>query len=70
MSRADPLEPELLLRAYAMGVFPMADDREAASVYWVEPKWRKAQSIRADERIRRPREKFNDCRSTAKISFQ
>lgn len=40
MSRADPLDPELLLRAYAMGVFPMADDREAASVYWVEPKWR------------------------------
>lgn len=40
MSRADPLDPELLLRAYAMGVFPMADDRDAASVYWVEPKWR------------------------------
>jgi leucyl/phenylalanyl-tRNA---protein transferase len=29
-----------VLRAYAMGVFPMADHRGAASVYWVEPKQR------------------------------
>lgn len=34
------LDPDLVLRAYAMGVFPMADDRGAASVYWVEPKLR------------------------------
>ena len=34
------LDPELVLRAYAMGVFPMADHRHAASVYWVEPKLR------------------------------
>jgi leucyl/phenylalanyl-tRNA--protein transferase len=34
------LDPDLILRAYAMGVFPMADDRDAASVYWVEPKLR------------------------------
>jgi len=34
------LDPELVLRAYAMGVFPMADHRDAASVYWVEPKLR------------------------------
>lgn len=34
------LEPELLLRAYAMGVFPMADARDAAGVYWVEPRFR------------------------------
>lgn len=34
------LEPELVLRAYAMGVFPMADHRAAESVYWVEPKLR------------------------------
>lgn len=40
MTPADPLDPDLLLRAYAMGVFPMADDRDARSVYWVEPKWR------------------------------
>lgn len=34
------LDPEIVLKAYAMGVFPMADDREASSVYWVEPKRR------------------------------
>jgi leucyl/phenylalanyl-tRNA--protein transferase len=34
------LDPELLLRAYTVGVFPMADSRGAKSVYWVEPKTR------------------------------
>ncbi|MCW3835802.1 leucyl/phenylalanyl-tRNA--protein transferase [Sphingomonas canadensis] len=34
------LDPELVLRAYAMGVFPMADHRTARSVYWVEPRLR------------------------------
>jgi leucyl/phenylalanyl-tRNA--protein transferase len=36
----EPLDPDLLLRAYATGVFPMADSREAADVYWVEPRQR------------------------------
>jgi leucyl/phenylalanyl-tRNA---protein transferase len=35
-----PLDPDLLLRAYTVGVFPMADSRDAQSVYWVEPKTR------------------------------
>jgi leucyl/phenylalanyl-tRNA--protein transferase len=34
------LDPQTVLRAYAMGVFPMADHRDAESVYWVEPKRR------------------------------
>jgi leucyl/phenylalanyl-tRNA--protein transferase len=34
------LDPDLLLRAYTVGVFPMADSRDAKSVYWVEPKTR------------------------------
>jgi leucyl/phenylalanyl-tRNA--protein transferase len=34
------LDPQTLLGAYAVGVFPMADDRQAASVYWVEPRTR------------------------------
>lgn len=34
------LDPELLLRAYAMGVFPMAENRDEPSVYWVEPRKR------------------------------
>jgi leucyl/phenylalanyl-tRNA---protein transferase len=35
-----PLDPSLLLKAYAAGIFPMADGREAPEVYWVEPKRR------------------------------
>jgi leucyl/phenylalanyl-tRNA--protein transferase len=34
------IDPDLLLRAYAIGVFPMADSREAREVFWVEPKRR------------------------------
>src|SRR3546814_19214516 len=34
------LDPDLLLRAYAVGVFPMADSRDAPDVFWVEPKRR------------------------------
>ncbi len=30
----------ILLRAYAVGLFPMADDRGARSIYWVEPEKR------------------------------
>jgi leucyl/phenylalanyl-tRNA--protein transferase len=35
-----PLDPQLVLGAYAVGVFPMSDARDAASIYWVEPKER------------------------------
>ncbi|MGI4732756.1 MAG: leucyl/phenylalanyl-tRNA--protein transferase [Janthinobacterium lividum] len=34
------LDPQLVLGAYAVGVFPMADSREADGVYWVEPRRR------------------------------
>lgn len=34
------LDPDLLLRAYSIGVFPMSDSRDAAEVYWVEPRRR------------------------------
>ncbi|KQN40955.1 leucyl/phenylalanyl-tRNA--protein transferase [Sphingomonas sp. Leaf407] len=30
----------MVLRAYAAGIFPMADTRDAPGVYWVEPKYR------------------------------
>lgn len=36
----DPMSdvtPELLLRAYASGVFPMADTAESTAIYWVDP---------------------------------
>jgi leucyl/phenylalanyl-tRNA--protein transferase len=34
------LDPQLVLGAYSVGVFPMADARDADSVYWVEPRQR------------------------------
>ncbi len=34
------IDPDLLLRAYSIGVFPMADSRANDDVYWVEPKKR------------------------------
>jgi leucyl/phenylalanyl-tRNA--protein transferase len=34
------IDPDLLLRAYAIGVFPMSDSRDAADVFWVEPRRR------------------------------
>jgi leucyl/phenylalanyl-tRNA--protein transferase len=34
------IDPDLLLRAYSIGVFPMADSRDANDVFWVEPRRR------------------------------
>ena len=40
MSGIQRLDPRMVLGAYAVGVFPMADARDAREVYWVEPKRR------------------------------
>jgi leucyl/phenylalanyl-tRNA--protein transferase len=34
------LDPDIVLRAYASGIFPMADSATAEEVFWVEPKRR------------------------------
>lgn len=34
------IDVELLLRAYALGLFPMADDRDDPDIFWVEPEVR------------------------------
>lgn len=34
------IDPELLLRAYAIGAFPMSDGRDAPDVFWVQPRRR------------------------------
>ena len=34
------LDPRLLLRGYAAGIFPMSDSRDAADIFWVEPRSR------------------------------
>jgi leucyl/phenylalanyl-tRNA---protein transferase len=35
--RVTTLDPNLVLGAYSVGVFPMADGRDVDEVYWVEP---------------------------------
>jgi leucyl/phenylalanyl-tRNA---protein transferase len=43
MSRRQPrfeITAEILLRAYSIGMFPMAEDREATHLFWVEPEQR------------------------------
>lgn len=38
MTADDPdLTPELLMRAYASGIFPMAENRDKKGLYWVDP---------------------------------
>ena len=40
MTEPDQITPEILLRAYAMGVFPMADGRDGAEIHWIDPRRR------------------------------
>lgn len=45
MSRAsDPFEleitPELIVRAYRAGIFPMSESAEDEDIFWVSPEWR------------------------------
>ena len=35
-----PLTPDLLLRAYAAGIFPMAETRDSPEIFWVDPRRR------------------------------
>ncbi|MBI3436719.1 MAG: leucyl/phenylalanyl-tRNA--protein transferase [Proteobacteria bacterium] len=34
------ITPEVVLKAYSCGIFPMADSAEDPGLYWVEPEWR------------------------------
>ncbi len=34
------LTPEILLRGYAAGIFPMAESRDEDAIHWIEPRWR------------------------------
>ena len=36
----DSITPELLLHAYSIGIFPMAEHREDPEIFWVDPKKR------------------------------
>jgi leucyl/phenylalanyl-tRNA---protein transferase len=37
---ADEITPDILLRAYAMGIFPMSDGRDDPQVHWIDPRRR------------------------------
>jgi leucyl/phenylalanyl-tRNA---protein transferase len=37
---ADEITPDILLRAYAMGIFPMSDGRDDPEIHWVDPRRR------------------------------
>ena len=37
---SDEITPEILLRAYSMGIFPMAEARDDDSIHWVDPRRR------------------------------
>lgn len=59
------ITPEILLRAYEIGIFPMSESRDSTEIHWVEPRLRgifpidgfhisrtlRAQILRADYRI-------------------
>jgi leucyl/phenylalanyl-tRNA--protein transferase len=47
MASVSRLDPRLLLQGYASGIFPMADSRDAAELFWVEPRTRAI--LRLDE---------------------
>ncbi|QRM55057.1 leucyl/phenylalanyl-tRNA--protein transferase [Sinorhizobium sp. BG8] len=55
-SRQPDITPELLLRAYSIGLFPMADSADDPELFWVEP----------DMRGIIPLDKFHVSRSLAK----
>src|SRR3984957_5974641 len=39
-SASSDITPELLLRAYACGIFPMAESADDPTLFWVEPEMR------------------------------
>ena len=39
-STASEITPEVLLRAYACGIFPMAESADDPTLFWVEPEVR------------------------------
>ncbi len=56
----DLVTPSLLLRAYACGIFPMADSAEDPTLYWVEPRMRGVLPL---EQFRIPRRLARTVRS-------
>ncbi|ARN81799.1 leucyl/phenylalanyl-tRNA--protein transferase [Methylocystis bryophila] len=59
-SLAPEITPQMLLRAYTLGIFPMAESAEDEEIFWVEPR----------ERAIFPLDSFHISRSLAKVLRQ
>lgn len=55
------LTPELLLRGYAIGIFPMAEHRDDAEIFWVDPKRRGVLPIDGFHISRSLRRRLRNC---------
>ncbi|MGR3515028.1 MAG: leucyl/phenylalanyl-tRNA--protein transferase [Paracoccaceae bacterium] len=66
------LTPDLLLGAYAAGVFPMADGKDATEVYWVDPRERGVLPLDGFHMSRSlaRRMRRGDLRATLNIAFE
>lgn len=65
------LTPDLLLRAYAVGIFPMAESRGERDIHWIDPELRGViplEGFHVPRRLRR-RIRRNDFRVTADAAF-
>ena len=56
------ITPEILLKAYAAGIFPMAEDADDPTIYWVEPR---ARGVLPLDRFHVPRRLARTVRSDA-----
>ena len=54
------ITPDILLKAYAAGIFPMAEDADDPTIYWVEPR---ARGVLPLERFHIPRRLARTVRS-------
>jgi leucyl/phenylalanyl-tRNA--protein transferase len=65
------LTPDLLLRAYAVGIFPMAESRRESEIHWIDPELRGVlplEGFHVPRRLRR-RIRRGDFRVTADTAF-
>ncbi len=65
------LTPDLLLRAYAVGIFPMAESRREDEIHWIDPELRgiiPLAEFHVPKRLRR-RVRRNEFRVTADAAF-
>ena len=65
------LTPDLLLRAYAVGIFPMAEGRSEQDIHWIDPELRGViplEHFHVPRRLRR-RLRRGDFRVTANTAF-